>query len=185
MKHVGKILLFVLAIASWWLAFIQTPEKMPVPQVAQHKIDYYLKNFTVLSMDEQGFTKQKLRATYLEHFSDDDTTELELPRLTIYSEDKPNLNINADKGFLSSDAELAILNGVVKIRRQGTKDLAPLSIDTHNLHVQLTNNFAETDEFVKIISGTHTIQGNGLRAYFREPINIKILANVRGHHDIK
>ena len=112
------------------------------------------------------------------------STELTRPIMTMYSSDKPDLHINSETGYLSSDGELVLLNGAVNIRREALKNIAPLEIDTHNLRIQLPNDFAETDEFVKIKSGTNAIEGMGLRAHFREPINIKILEQVRGRHEI-
>ncbi|MGB2009194.1 MAG: LPS export ABC transporter periplasmic protein LptC, partial [Cycloclasticus pugetii] len=136
------------------------------------------------SMTLSGEPKQRIKAEYMQHFVDDDSTELTRPIMTMYSSDKPDLHINSETGYLSSDGELVLLNGAVNIRREALKNIAPLEIDTHNLRIQLPNDFAETDEFVKIKSGTNAIEGMGLRAHFREPINIKILEQVRGRHEI-
>ncbi|PCI20818.1 MAG: LPS export ABC transporter periplasmic protein LptC [Piscirickettsiaceae bacterium] len=185
MKYIGKITLAIIAAGTWWLAFIEDPQPEIVEKSLSHKIDYYLQHFTVLSMTESGIPKQKLRADYLQHFADDDSTELTSPNITMYSIDKPDLHINSETGYISADGELVLLNGKVKIRRESTKENPAMVIDTHNLRVLLTDDFAETDEFVKIVAGKSTIEGTGLRAHFREPINIKILADVRGHHEIK
>jgi len=185
MKHLGKVILALLAAGTWWLAFIQEPEEATIETNKTHKIDYYLKQFNVLSLTETGQPKQKLRADYLQHFSDDDSTELTSPNITMYSADKPDIHIKSDTGYISADGELVLLNGAVNIRRESSKTNADMVIDTHNLKVQLTNNFAETDAFVKIISGKSTVSGTGLQAHFHEPIKVKLLADVRGHHEIK
>jgi lipopolysaccharide export system protein LptC len=105
--------------------------------------------------------------------------------MIMYSANKPELRIKSETGYVSSDGELVLLKGAVSITRGASKKLESMQIDTHNLSVQLPNDFAETDEFVKIVSGANTIQGVGLAAHFREPINIKILADVRGNHEIQ
>jgi lipopolysaccharide export system protein LptC len=185
MKFLGKITLALIAAGTWWLAFIQEPEQTTVETNKIHKIDYYLKHFSVLSLTNTGLPKQKLRADYLQHYVDDDSTELTSPNITMYSVDKPDLHIKSDTGYISSDGKLALLNGAVNIHRKSSKTNANMVIDTHNLKVQLTNDFAETDEFVKIVSGKNTVSGTGLQAHFREPIKVKLLADVRGHHEIK
>ena len=131
-----------------------------------------------------GDKKQRIQAEYMQHFVDDDSTEMTKPIMTMYSPEKPDLHIVSETGYISSDGELVLLNGAVNIKREALKNIAPMEIDTHNLRVQLLNDFAETDEFVKIKSGSNTIEGTGLRAHFREPINIKILDDVRGLHEI-
>ena len=184
MKPLRFIALAILAAATWWLAFTQEPEIEKKTSKPGHKIDYFLKDFEVLSMTLEGKPKQRIQAEYMEHFVDDDSTEMTQPIMTMYSPDKPDLHINSETGFISSDGELILLNGAVNIKREALKNIAALKIDTHNLRVQLANDFAETDEFVTIQSGTHSIEGTGLRAHFREPINIKILEKVQGHHEI-
>ncbi|MFT6624377.1 MAG: lipopolysaccharide export system protein LptC [Cycloclasticus sp.] len=185
MKHLGKTALALLAAGSWWLAFIQEPEPDKLIVKPSHKIDYFLKDFDSLNMTLSGEAKQRLKAQYMQHFIDDDSTELTEPRMTMYSPDKPELNIKSETGYISSDGELILLNGAVNIKRDAMKNIAPMEIDTHNLRIQMANDFAETDEFVTIKSGNNIIRGTGLRAHFREPINIKILAHARGHHEIK
>jgi len=184
MNYAGKIALGLLAAITWWLAFMQQTEPEEIPAKASHKIDYFLKDFNARSMTLNGDLKQRIRSEHMQHFVDDDSTELTNPKITMYSTDKPDLNIESDTGYISADGELILLNGAVHIKRSALKNIAPLEIDTHNLRVQIPDDFAETDEFVTIKSAGNTIQGIGLRAHFREPINIKILEKVNGHHEI-
>jgi lipopolysaccharide export system protein LptC len=184
MKYSGKIALAILAAGTWWLAFLQEPEIETPTAKPGHKIDYFLKDFEVLSMTLTGSKKLRIQAEHMQHFVDDDSTELSKPVMTMYSPDKPDLHINSETGYISSDGELVLLNGAVNIKRNALKNIAAMEVDTHNLRVQLPNDFAETDEFVTIKSGANTIEGIGLRAHFREPINIKILDQVRGLHAI-
>ena len=184
MRHLNKIILTIIAAGTWWVAFIQEPEPDKITKKPSHKIDYFLRDFDVLSMTLDGSPKQRIQATYMQHFMNDDSTELTKPVMTMFAPDKPELQITSETGYLSADGELVLLNGAVNIKREPFKKVAAMEIDTHNLRVQLLNDFAETNEFVNIKSGGNTIEGTGLRAHFREPINIKILENVRGHHEI-
>ncbi|ORU89728.1 MAG: LPS export ABC transporter periplasmic protein LptC [Cycloclasticus sp. symbiont of Poecilosclerida sp. M] len=184
-KQLRTISLLTLALATWWISFSQEPPTLFEEGEQTHKIDYFLKNFNALSMTENGLPKERLQAEYMKHFSDNDTTEMKLPQITMYSEDKPDLQIKSDTGFISSDGELVLLNGAVTIRREAKDKLDPMIVDTHNLRIQLSNDYAETDEYVKIISKGITIEGTGLRAHFRDPIYIKVQSDARGKHAIK
>jgi len=184
MKHLRNFTLLLLAIGTWWLALTQEAEIETAKVKPAHKIDYYLKTFDSLGMTLNGDKKQRVRAKYMQHFIDDDSTELTQPVITMYSPEKPNLHIVSETGYISSDGELMLLNGAVNIKRDALADIAPIEIDTHNLRVQLKDDYAETDEFVKIKSGNSTVEGTGLRAHFRAPINIKILKDVQGTYDI-
>ncbi len=184
MKYLSVLTLSLLALGTWWLAFTQEPELDTSQVKSGNKIDYYLKTFDSYSMTLEGNKKQRVRAAFMQHFIDDDNTEMTEPVITMYSPEKPNLHIMSETGFISSDGELMLLNGAVNIRREALKDVAAIEVDTHNLRVQLADDFAETDEFVEIRSGISIIKGTGLRAHFRAPINIKILNHVRGTHVI-
>jgi lipopolysaccharide export system protein LptC len=182
LKTIG---LAAFALATWWLAFSQEPIVIVDEGAQVHKIDYFLKSFNALTMTEEGLPKERVEATFMEHFSDNDTTELTAPRVTMYSSDKPNLYIKSETGYVSSDGELVLLNGAVTIRREAKGELEPLIVDTQNLRVQLSNDYAETDEHVKIVSKGSSIEGTGLSAHFREPVYVKIQSSVRGKHAIK
>jgi len=184
MKYLRNFTLLLLAIGTWWLALTQEPDVKIAEVKTAHKIDYYLKTFDSLGMTLSGDKKQRVRAKYMQHFVDDDSTEMTQPVITMYSPEKPDLHIVSETGYISSDGELMLLNGAVNIKREALADIAPIEIDTHNLRVQLKDDFAETDEFVTIKSGNSTIEGTGLRAHFSTPINIKILKDVQSSHDI-
>jgi len=184
MKYLRNFILILLAIGTWWLALIQEEDIDSIDAKPAHKIDYYLKTFDALEMTLSGNKKQRVRAEYMQHFIDDDSTEMTQPVITMYSPNKPNLHIVSETGYISSDGELMLLNGAVNIKREALETASAIEIDTHNLRVQLKDDFAETDELVEIKSGTSIVKGVGLRAHFRAPINIKILNDVKGTYDI-
>jgi len=184
MNYLRNFTLILLAIGTWWLTLTQEPSIETAKVKPAHKIDYYLKTFDAIEMNLSGNKKQRIQAESMQHFIDDDSTEMTQPLITMYSPGKPNLHIVSETGYISSDGELMLLNGAVNIKRDALADTPPIEIDTHNLRVQLKDDFAETDEFVKIKSGASTVKGTGLRAHFRAPINIKILKDVQGTYDI-
>lgn len=185
MSNQIKMGLALVALITGWFSFMTSTEKENVIAKPAHKIDYFLKEFNALSLNETGHPKQRLEAQYLEHFIDDDSTELTEPDMVIYSPDKPDLEIDSETGYISSDGELILLNGPVNIHRQAQKGSPALNIDTENLRVHMNNNFAETDAYAIVTSGENRVEGDGLNAHFKDPIHLKILNNTRGHHVIQ
>lgn len=184
MKHLWKLVLIICAAGTWWFSFTQQTDLKTEAATPEHKINYFLKGVHSIDMTTAGEPKQRLQADYIQHFIDDDSTEVTQPKLTMYAPDKPNIHIKSETGLVSSDAEIIFLNGAVHIQRNALDDTAPIDVDTSNLRVQLDKNYAETDEFVTIKSGFSSIQGTGLNAYFSEPVKLNILHNVKGHHEI-
>ena len=74
MKYLKLIALTLVAAGTWWLAFIQEPDAQDPSTKSGHKIDYFLKDFDVISMTLTGQRKQRVQATYMQHFVDDDST---------------------------------------------------------------------------------------------------------------
>jgi len=184
-RHLQIVLLAIIAAGTWWFDFTQQPDSDNKPAKLTHKIDYFVKGAQSVTMTAAGAPKQRLAADYIQHFIDDDTTEVTKPMLTMHSPTKPNIYLNSETALISSDAELISLNGAVHIQRDSIDDVAPINIDTSNLRVQLPNDYAETDDFVIIKSGFSSIQGTGLNIHFREPIKMKILNNIQGRHAIQ
>ncbi len=87
------IILAILALGSSWIVSVTT-EKEPKRGAAEHKMDYYLKNFTTTLMGEDGKPDKVLRAKRMIHYPDDDTTELDEPHITMFEATVPKWKIN-------------------------------------------------------------------------------------------
>ena len=174
---------FLLAAGSWWLGNRERPPEPRQPdQQAPREADYYLRKLKATTMDRSGRPARTLAASELRHFPDDDTTELASPRLIIYQPDGPPWLIVSDTGWVSSDASLILLNGEVHITHEKGKNNRPIRLDTRNLRVQPQENYAETDEKVRVRSLLDRIDATGMQAWLGPPARIKLLANAKGHY---
>ncbi|MCB1803263.1 MAG: LPS export ABC transporter periplasmic protein LptC, partial [Gammaproteobacteria bacterium] len=116
------------------------------------------------------------------HFTDDDTTELQQPRLTVYQLDSPPWQVDADGALVSSDGSLILLSGEVAIERAGGSNSRPVRMTTRNLRVQPKQDYAETDEKVRVETDRDWLDATGMQAWFRPPSRLKFLSQVKGYY---
>lgn len=168
---------------SWWLVErpISSQERMTMPTDVRH-VDYYLRELNVTTMNRKGRPARTLRATELRHYSDDDTTRLHLPRLTLHSRDALPWKIYAETGWVSASGDLVLLDGTVHITHEDREGIRPMRIDTRNLRIQPEQDYAETDERVRVRSGRDRLYATGMQAWFHHPTRIKFLADVEGYY---
>ncbi len=178
------VALLILAGFSWWLAeeaWLGT-EQLPGGQDATRVADYYVRGLEVTTMTPEGRPARRLRTGDLRHFQADATTELTDAKLTIFQNDKPPLEISAERGWVSADGELVLLQGAVAIERAAGPGTRPLKVVTRDLRVQPRQDYAETDARVRVTSLEDEVEAVGMQAWLREPARLKLLSQVRGHH---
>ena len=133
-----------------------------------HDPDYYMEDFTTLTLKEDGKPKNKIHAIYMAHYPDNDTTELLKPQMEVFREDKSPLYIEADKGWVTGDNEVLLLRGAVKLQEFDEQGNATLEINTADVKVLLNEEYAETDQYATIVTDSATIRGTGMRAFLPE-----------------
>lgn len=179
---IGGILLLLVA-GTLWLAR-QSMQEEPTGATPEHRVDYYLEGVDSTLMDLSGRPGKRLVAERMTHFMDDDSTELKLPRLTLYDLDRPPWRVDSETGWLSGDGEVLLLQGAVKIVRSEAPGVRPMHITTRDLRVQPRDNYVETDAEVHARSNRDRIDAKGMQIWLQQPIRIKLLANVRGRYEV-
>lgn len=173
------LFLGVLAIGSAWLLNRLTEEKSITSTFLRHDPDYYMENFSTLTMNLDGTPKNKLFAEYMAHYPDDDTTELIKPRLEVYRKGKTPVVAISDKGWVTSDNEVILLTGTVKLWQDNINGERELELVTSDVKILTKQEYAETDK-AATMKGKRTIAtAVGVRAYFKEN-RIELLNNVYG-----
>jgi lipopolysaccharide export system protein LptC len=175
--------LILLAAGSLWLTQRTQPGRQST-QALEHIPDYYLEGYTATVLDEEGKPSQRLVAEKLTHYPDDDSTELKQPRLTIFDEGRPPWRIRSETGWVSGDGEVILLQGKVNIDRSEVPGVRGMHIATRDLRVQSKDNYVESEAVITVRSGRDRLSAKGIQAWFSKPVRIKLLANVRGHHEV-
>lgn len=178
-------LLLLAGIRTWQLAeqpATQGASPTLLEQRSGPRVDYYARNFQVVSTDAQGKPIRRLWAEQMRHYRDDNTTELDQPDFRVFAEDRPPIRINSENGWISADGEMVLLSGPTVLLREGSDTLAPLRIVTSNVRIQPNQDYAETDEKATVTSGASIVHTTGMQAWLRAPSRYKFLSEVRGHY---
>ena len=90
--------------------------------------------------------------------------------------------MDAEGALVSADGDLVLLSGDVLIERAGDADNRPMRIVTRNLRVQPREDYAETDEKVRVSSNADWLNATGMQAWLRPPSRLKFLSQVKGYY---
>ena len=112
---------------SLWLQmnFLKPKLHQNAPTIS-HEPDYYIDKFTATGRDSNGVA-YVLEAKRLEHFPDDNTSELDKPKLRQYNEGELSRTTSSDYGKLLEDGITIELKGNVQVT-QGATDMAVDSV---------------------------------------------------------
>ena len=161
-------LLIGAAVFSAWLLNWLSADAGGAVRADARGPDYYMEDFTTLTMDRDGKPRNKLSAEYMAHYPHDGSTELVKPRMEIYRENEAPLYIDAEKGRVEGDDDIILLYGIVKMREYDETGDPVLEVSTTNVKVLLEEEYAETDNHATIVTNTAVITGMGMRAYLPE-----------------
>jgi lipopolysaccharide export system protein LptC len=155
------VLLGILAGGSYWLA-LRARMLDPLAKKPAHEVDYYATGFEMVRMDAQGHPYYRLGAKRMQHFADDDSTELALPTITSLSPNKPVVHILGRTGDVSSGGDIVNLDGGVKLIREPTATDPGLIADSSHMTVLPDEDVARTDTHVHAIHGGSSMDGDSM-----------------------
>jgi lipopolysaccharide export system protein LptC len=180
-RQIATATLLVLAAAfSTWLVQITAPPPETVQPPPRHDPDYFAARFTTAIMDITGQPHHRLRGEYLEHFPDDDSSEVRRPYFTFFREGAPSWFIESERGRVSSAGEMVWLFGQVYVRRPPGLD--PWEMDTFDMRLRPKEQYGETDRAVEIRRPGLVVDAVGMHAYLKED-RVEFLSNVRGRYE--
>ena len=177
------LVLFVLVISSWFLVDLFEQEETEVTQIVDNSPDYFSTGYYKKEMAENGLAKNELIADKMTHYSEDKTTHLVSPIMTLHDSDMPPWIIRSETGVLEADGDNLLLAGKVFISRESMKKRNAFQLNTSNLRVKLSTSYAKTDEWAVIIDGRNRTEGVGLESTFVDPIRLKFLSRVKGRYE--
>ena len=173
--------LLLLLAGTWWL----NQQVQPLPQVQsqqRHDIDYYIDNFSAVTLNTQGQPRYTLTAEKLWHYPDDDTTHLQMPKLTSLYTDRPPTLTSAQTGMVSSKGDDVFLYDEVRIVRPASGSSSEQRFATDYLHVVPDRDWAETDQSVVMTNQYNVIRAVGMELD-NKARTARLLSRVRATHE--
>lgn len=148
-----------------------------------HEADYIVQKFNLTRLGEDGQPRYTLSSSRMVHYPDDDTSHLEFPRLVQASPGKPDTQVRADRGLVSSDGREVQLFDNVELFKQGDrtagKNEEDVRVTTRYLRAIPDDDRIVTPERVVIEQGLSRLSGTGMD-YDNRYRTIRLQAAVRG-----
>lgn len=171
-----------LAMLTLWLERAVNAPAGGRPDPSLHNPDFIVERFTATTLDKSGRPESRLIAKRMVHYPDDETTELEEPRLLQLPGEGPPVRITAERGTVTKDGEEVRLYGNVVVIREATGARAELRMETAYLQVFPKEELAVTPESVVITEGRSRLAGVGME-YNNKTRQFTLKARVTGTLD--
>jgi len=176
-------ILSVLALLTAWINHMVQPPQAKLDGSGRHDPDYIISNFVTSQTDINGILRYKLAAVEMRHFPDDDSTDLQRPRYTQFSVDKPYIQAEALRGYITSDGEQVQLVDNVKVTRQAFADKGEMTIETEYLNILPNQDLVRTDSPVVIRQAPKTVIYATGMTYAKNTRTVTLLHRVRAHYE--
>jgi lipopolysaccharide export system protein LptC len=175
------VILSVLALLTAWVNHMVQPPQAKLDGSSRHDPDYIMSNFVTSQTDVNGILRYKLAAAEMKHFPDDDSTDLQRPRYTQYSVGKPYTQVEALRGYITSDGEQVQLVDNVKITRQAFAGKGEMTVETEYLNILPNQDLVRTDSPVVIKQAPKTVIYATGMVYEKNTRTVTLLHRVRAH----
>jgi lipopolysaccharide export system protein LptC len=175
------LLAAVAAVTVWLDRHVQPPDIVNNGK-GRHDPDYIADNFTVTRIGPDGTVRYKMKALRMQHYPDDDTTDLVAPHVVNFREAGVTMTATSKTAKLSSNGDNVYLQDDVRLTRSPYENHSELVVLTTWLHVVPDDGTARTDKPVRIQDATTVITSDGLEFDNKTRI-LKLLSNVRGSYE--
>jgi lipopolysaccharide export system protein LptC len=173
--------LLALLAFVYWLDMQVQQEVTAIVNNQRHDPDGIMDNFSAVKMNLQGVPGVLLSARQLRHYPDHDTTELELPRLTMLSAVHPPVHVKGVRGNVSSRGDEVIFHDDVVVTREPVGTQSAMTLRTEYLRVLPNQDWANTDKPVIMSDAYNTVHAIGMEMNNKTRI-LKLLSQVRSEH---
>jgi lipopolysaccharide export system protein LptC len=175
------ILVALLATMSFWLdRKVQPPAHRPDGST-RHDPDFIVEGFSAVKMNPDGTRRYALAAKRMVHFPDDNSTQLELPRLVYFDYERAPVTIRSETAEAVQGGDDVFFRGDVQIIRSAYASNAELGVFTSFLHVIPDKDLAKTDKPVRMVEGNSTASSVGLE-FNNVTREIKLLSEVKASY---
>ncbi|KAB7623824.1 LPS export ABC transporter periplasmic protein LptC [Alkalilimnicola sp. S0819] len=175
------VTLIILVALAWWLSRDRDESRDAADAAAVSVPDAFFEGFRLRSTDATGRWDYQVDSPRVAHYPEDDRWTLATPRLEAYPEEGATWHAHAEQGIAWPDEDRVELRGRVTVRRAASPVNRPLELDTENVRITPSRDYAETDAYTEVRQGVSRIQGTGARAWVAED-RVEFLSEVKGHY---
>lgn len=165
---VGIILLFHLGSAS-------------TEHLKGNILNAYSKDATFVSFDKKGIMINNLQASKIRHYTQDNTTYFDNPKLLTYTNNRTPWHISALHAQSTKGSDTIYLSGKVKLHRPQHGSSPTMTITTSKLTYFSKKSIAVTKSPVTIVRPGSVTKGIGAHANLKKNV-FTLLANMHGDY---
>ncbi|MBT8127662.1 MAG: LPS export ABC transporter periplasmic protein LptC [Gammaproteobacteria bacterium] len=176
MKQQFTLITVVIIALIGLLSVLQVPDEEPPIETDPHFVDAYIRDFTMVSMNENGKPIYTLSADLMERYNDTGESEITQPVFNINKDDQAWV-ITARHGLIDDDKIWVTLRDDVVMLQKDV--ITPLKLTTSKLRLNTQTQVADTDQKVDIIQGSMSIKSNGME-FNNLTGNLELLDGVKG-----
>ena len=178
------LLMAALALLTLWLDHQVRVEGGDHPSLRRHDPDYLVTNFTTTTYNRDGHAVTSLAAAQMQHYPDDDSTEVIAPRVVQSKPAQPRYTVQADRGQISREGdEIFLYDHVVLLRDADAKEPAA-KMTTSFLHILRDRALVRTDREVSFEQEGRSLTGRGME-YRTDTRELFLHADVRARFEAK
>ena len=156
------VLLALLAGLSFLLERAVAPGEIQRDGKFRHEPDAIAENLMVRQFDEEGRVKYRLTAPHMNHFPDDDSSELKKPILVHYRPDAPEVTVSGNNARVTSKGQVIFLWDDVRVVRAASADRPAAVARMPDLTAQPDDGTAFTQSPVEITEDKSWVKGVGM-----------------------
>ena len=177
-------LMLALALLTLWLDHQVRVEGGEHPALRRHDPDYMITNFTTTTYNRYGDAETVVSAAQMQHYPDDDSTDLSAPRVMQAKPDQSRFNVRADRGKISREGdEIFLYDNVVLVREADTAQPEG-RLTTSFLHILRDRSLVRTDRPVLFEEEGRSLAGRGME-YRADSRELFLRDDVRGRFEPK
>jgi lipopolysaccharide export system protein LptC len=161
--YLPVLLMAVLALGTWWLVK-NTPVLDNERQVAppRHEPDYTMRQFTVQRFAAAGALRVQIEGDELRHYPDNDTLEIDNPRIRATGPDGRVTLATAKRALSNGDGSEVQLSGGARVVREAQGDDGALEFRGEFLHAFLATERVRSHLPVTVTQGATEIRADGM-----------------------
>jgi len=166
---------------TYWLDQQTQPELAKSEIAKRHDPDAIVDNFSATRLNDKGTPRFIMTAKKMLHFPDNDSSTLEMPRITSLSTEHPAIHASAQQGVISNKGDEVFLRGAVEILSEATTQHDGITLRTEYLRILPDRDFLNTDRAVTVVDAHHTVSAMGLEMD-NKASTLKLLSQVRSEY---
>src|SRR5690606_17350741 len=133
------------------------------PRRITHEPDHWAADFVLIRSDEQGMAINRLEGTYLEHFPDDDSYEIQQARAIGQQPGSPLTIASSDVAVMDQDGSRVVMSGNAHVHRKEDAENRALDVKSDELTILPDDDVVFTDHPALVVHGNSTMNGTGMR----------------------